>query len=53
MSSVFPNHASALRLLGAYLMELDEDWATGKRYLSMCDYCDWKQPAAPQQHVAG
>ncbi len=51
--SVFPNPASALRLLGACLMELDEYWTTGKRHFSMWGYWDWKEPAAPQQHVAG
>ncbi len=51
--SVFPNHASALRFLGAYLTELDEDWSTGKRYFSMWDYWGCKQPVAPQQHVPG
>jgi transposase-like protein len=40
---IFPNRASAIRLLGALLMEWDEQWATGKRYLSMDLYWQWKQ----------
>jgi len=43
---IFPNRAAAVRLLGALLMEWDEQWATGKRYLDMDLYLQWKQ----QQH---
>jgi len=43
---IFPTRDSALRLLGALLMEWDEQWATGKRYLTMDVYWQWKQ----QQH---
>ena len=32
---LFPNESSLLRLAGALLMETDEDWQTGKRYLNM------------------
>ena len=32
--SIFPNEASCLRLISAILMETDEAWQTGKRYLS-------------------
>ena len=31
----FPNEASLLRLVSAVLMELSEEWETGKRYLNM------------------
>ena len=31
--SIFPNEASCLRLISAILMETDEAWQTGKRYL--------------------
>ena len=31
----FPNDASAFRLIGAILMNIDEEWATGKLYLDM------------------
>ncbi len=32
---IFPNHASALRLIGALCMEQSEEWLTGKQYLDM------------------
>jgi transposase-like protein len=32
--SIFPNEASCLRLISAILMETDEEWQTGKVYLS-------------------
>jgi putative transposase len=47
---IFPNRESAIRLLGALLMEIDEAWNTGHRYLNMQDYWDWrsKQQEKPQ-----
>jgi len=33
--SIFPNEAACLRLISAVLMEIDEEWQTGKVYLSM------------------
>jgi putative transposase len=35
---IFPNRASTMRLLGALLMEQDEQWSTGKRYFDMTAY---------------
>jgi len=35
---IFPNRGSVLRLLGALLMEQDEQWSTGHRYLDMLAY---------------
>jgi len=32
--SIFPNEASCLRLISAILMEIDERWQTGRRYLT-------------------
>ena len=32
---IFPNEESALRLMGAVLMEIDENWTTGHRYFDM------------------
>lgn len=40
---IFPNRESVIRLLGALLMELDEKWASGRRYLDMDDYFEWRQ----------
>ncbi|WP_188817229.1 transposase, partial [Calditerricola satsumensis] len=39
---IFPNRDSALRLLGALLMEIDEKWASGKKYLDMTEYLEWR-----------
>ena len=35
---IFPNEASLLRLIGALLIEIDEKWSTGKKYLTMEEY---------------
>lgn len=43
---IFPNEASALRLLGALLMEQDETWSTGRRYFMMQTYLDWRREKA-------
>ncbi len=32
---IFPNQASCLRLVSAILMEISEDWETGKIYLNV------------------
>jgi transposase-like protein len=40
--SIFPNEASCLRLISAILMEVDEEWQTGKVYLSFHE--DQKMP---------
>lgn len=39
---IFPNDRSAFRLVGAYLMEQHEEWATGRRYFDMDKYWTWK-----------
>lgn len=40
---IIPNVDSAIRLLGAFLMEQDEEWSTGRRYLNLEEYWDWKE----------
>ena len=40
---IFPNIDSALRLLGALLMEQDEEWAIGRHYLRMDAYWEHKR----------
>jgi putative transposase len=39
---IFPNEASAVRLIGALLAEQHESWSTGKRYFDMNEYVEWK-----------
>lgn len=34
VASIFPNSASCLRLISALLTEFDEEWITGKIYLT-------------------
>jgi putative transposase len=41
---IFPNWESALRLLGALLMEHDEAWTTGHRSFDLHAYWQWRQP---------
>ena len=38
VATLFPNEASALRLVTAVLMEISEDWETNRTYLSMETY---------------
>ena len=35
---IYPNGESVIRLIGALLMEQDERWTTGRKYLDMQDY---------------
>jgi len=53
---IFPNRESVIRLLGAVLLELDEQWTTGHRYLEMTAYWQWRaaqatQPAEQKQNT--
>jgi putative transposase len=47
---IFPTRESALRLLGALLMEQDEAWTTGKRYFDMASY--WRHAASVSEASA-
>lgn len=40
---IFPNRESALRLVGAVLMELDEKWATERKFFDMAEYYEWRK----------
>ena len=40
---IFPNEDSALRLIGALLAEQHETWSTGRKYLDMTDFLEWRQ----------
>jgi putative transposase len=48
---IFPNEASAVRLIGALLAEQHESWSTGKRYFDMTEYVEWKAAQAEQPVV--
>ena len=37
VAGLFPNEESLLRLVSAILIEISEDWETGKRYISLDD----------------
>ncbi|MCY0899949.1 MAG: transposase, partial [Firmicutes bacterium] len=45
---IYPNRASALRLIGALLMEIDEKWQTGYQYFDMADYFAWRKEQEEQ-----
>ena len=38
---IFPNRESLVRLIGALLIEFDEKWASGRRYLDMAEFESW------------
>ena len=40
---IYPNQASAFRIVGALLMETHEKWTTGRKYLNMEDYWSWRE----------
>jgi len=39
---IFPNEASALRLIGALLAEINDDWQC-RKYLDMAEFHDWNR----------
>ena len=43
---IFPNRASALRQLGAALLELHEQWTTSHRYFDMAMFWQWRREHA-------
>lgn len=40
---IFPNQASAWRLVGALLAEKHEEWSTGRRYWTMDEFYQWRE----------
>lgn len=40
---IFPYERSAWRLLRAFLAERHEEWSTGRRWLAMDAFWDWKR----------
>jgi putative transposase len=49
---IFPNQASAFRLIGALLLEQDEVWTEGRKYLDMEEYRDWMESLESSDDVA-
>lgn len=48
---IFPNRQSAFRLLGAYLMEMDDKWSSGRKYLDLQEYyASKKEMKAKEDH---
>ncbi len=47
---IFPNEASAERLIGALLAEIHEEWQ-GRRYLDMSDFHEWWETQQPTDQV--
>jgi len=48
---LFPNDASALRLVTAVLMEIHEEWITGRQYLDMEELEAFKTNQEPKRQV--
>jgi len=40
---IFPNRESVIRLVGALLMEFDDKWASGRKYMDMSEYLQWQE----------
>lgn len=49
---IFPNRESAYRLVGALCAETHEEWSTGRRYLNMDEYFDWKSTQHEEESQA-
>lgn len=43
---IFPNENSAIRLIGALLADWHDEWLSGKKYLDMDNYWEWKNELA-------
>ena len=46
---IFPNEASAQRLIGALLAEKHETWSTGKKYFDMSEYLEAREEEERQE----
>ncbi|WP_412675442.1 transposase [Aeribacillus composti] len=40
---IFPNWESVYLLVGAVLIEIDEKWMSGRKYLDMSEYWQWRK----------
>ena len=45
---IFPSKESGIRLIGALLMEQDEKWGSGRKYLDMTEYVEWQKEISKQ-----
>jgi len=45
---IFPSGDSAYRLIGALCAERHEEWSTGRRYLTMDAFFEWKASVEPE-----
>lgn len=45
---IFPNRDSVIRLIGAVLMEIDENWSEQKRFIDMKPYLAWRKEKQKQ-----
>lgn len=45
---IFPNEASAIRIIGALLADWHEEWISGNRYFDLTTYWEWKNESAEQ-----
>ena len=48
---IFPNNASAWRLIGAYFAERHEAWSTRRKYLKMEEFNTWKRSLESESDV--
>ena len=46
---IFPNIDSAYRLVGALCAETHEEWSTGRRYLDMDEYFQWRADRSEEE----
>ena len=46
MIRIFPNEASAIRIVGALLADWHDEWVTGRKYFDMNNYWEWKKELA-------
>lgn len=45
---IFPNENSAIRIIGALLADWNDVWVSGKKYLDMTRYYEWKKEQLSQ-----
>jgi transposase-like protein len=53
VTRIFPNMDSAYRLIGALCAEAHEEWSTGRRYLTMDEYFEWRTDRSDEDALDG